>query len=91
MKSTSIKSFLILVFILTSSFVFAAEKQSYKIKGMHCSSCVRTIKASICKLPGMKNCKVKLGEISFEVKGDKQYTLTELNEILKTKGSYELY
>lgn len=91
MKTKIIILSLFIGFNFLSNSLLAAEKQSYKVKGMHCGGCVRTIKASICELPGMKNCSVKLGEITFEMTGEKKYSLPELNKILKTKGEYELY
>lgn len=59
------------LFVLTLFFISTvtyAKNYSIEIKGMHCNSCSKIIKAKLCALPQLKKCDVTLGKatLSFE-------------------------
>lgn len=55
--------------ILTTLTLFAlnaqAETKTYSVEGMTCGNCVKKVKAQVCKIPGVTDCKVDVGQVSL--------------------------
>ncbi len=71
---TSIYSIVLTTFLLVTAKAFAEKEQmvTLHVKGMHCSSCVKTLTKKVCKDFSLNSCEVKLtnkknelGEINF--------------------------
>lgn len=41
-----------------------AESKTYNVGGMTCGSCVKAVKAQVCKLPGIETCEVEVGKVT---------------------------
>lgn len=64
--------------------------KTYKIKGMHCASCVSLIQKKISKIPGVESCSVGLAsEKATIVFSDKVLPMQELNSVI-TPFEYSL-
>lgn len=64
--------------------------KTYKIKGMHCASCVSLIQKKISKIPGVESCSVGLAsEKATVVFSDKILPMQDLNSAI-TPFAYSL-
>lgn len=60
---------LILAALLSLSSVgFAAETLDFKIKGMTCNSCVKSVKKKICQSENIAKCEVEVGHAKITAK-----------------------
>jgi copper chaperone CopZ len=55
----------LLVLLSVFSFFTMAETFEYKVEGMTCSSCQKTVKSAVCKVPGIKTCDVQVGTMKL--------------------------
>lgn len=47
-----------------------AETKSYTMSGMTCGSCVKSVSAQVCKLPGVEKCEVDINKMTLTGKLD---------------------
>ncbi|HRO67952.1 MAG TPA: heavy-metal-associated domain-containing protein [Pseudobdellovibrionaceae bacterium] len=58
-------------FMLVALVAFAlpllvrAETKTYTLDGMTCGSCVKSVKAQVCKLPGVETCEVEINKVTL--------------------------
>lgn len=45
-----------------------AGPSTYKVSGMTCGSCVKAVKAKVCKLEGVEKCEVTIGKVILTAK-----------------------
>jgi len=63
------------------------EKQIYKVEGMSCASCARSVESIIAKLPGVDPASVNYANASLTIELDpKKVTYKELNESISFAG-----
>lgn len=43
----------------------SAETKTYKLDGMSCGGCVKSVKMKVCQLPGVETCNVSVGEMTL--------------------------
>lgn len=43
----------------------SAESKVYTLDGMTCQSCVKSVTAQVCKLPGVETCKVEINKVTL--------------------------
>jgi copper chaperone CopZ len=82
-------------FLSLTFFLFPVSAQTssvikHSVKGMHCGSCAKAIEKQVCALPEVKNCKVSVGEISYEVKEGQNVSSEKIQELLTKAGKYTL-
>ncbi|MBX3042008.1 MAG: heavy-metal-associated domain-containing protein [Bdellovibrionaceae bacterium] len=72
--------------VLVMPFSTLAETKTYTLEGMTCQSCVKSVKAQVCKIPGLDTCEVELNKVTLSGK-----TLDEkLIESAITKAGYSI-
>ena len=65
-----------------------AADYEYKIKGMHCGGCVKSIKAKVCKLEGIEKCEVAVGSLKISTKDPVVFTPEQIQDALSKAGEY---
>ncbi len=62
--------------------------QIFKINGMHCNSCVNRIQTRMAKEEGIQDVEVTLQPPQMRLQGNKQFSLTALNNLLGQIGAF---
>ncbi|MCX7977622.1 MAG: heavy-metal-associated domain-containing protein, partial [Bdellovibrionaceae bacterium] len=58
----------------------------YKIEGMTCGSCVRAVKKSVCKLPGINKCEVEVGSLTLDFTPGQGPSEADIEKAVKAAG-----
>ena len=64
--------------------------QQYQISGLHCDGCVKTVTNTLESRDEIQSATVSLADNTASVQAELPLDLNTLNEILKTKGNYQL-
>lgn len=82
----------LLNFAFFTNFSLAETTKTIKhaVKGMHCESCAKAIEKQVCARPELTNCKVSVGEISYELKQGQSLSSEKVQELLSKAGKYTL-
>lgn len=86
MRSYSAKFSLILITLLTlglSSSICLAETANFKVTGMTCQACVKSVKAHVCGLKGVKKCEVEIGKVVLTPKDGQTIDRKEVAKAIK--------
>jgi copper chaperone CopZ len=67
-----------------------AETADFKISGMTCGSCVKAIKAGVCKTEGLVKCDVKVGEMHIETAAGVKIDEAKFTELVAKAGDYKV-
>ncbi|MCE3011285.1 MAG: heavy-metal-associated domain-containing protein [Proteobacteria bacterium] len=65
-----------------------AETAKMEISGMTCGGCVKAIKAKVCKIEGLADCKVDVGSMELVSKEGTKIDLKKVEELVKSAGDY---
>ncbi|WP_413288219.1 heavy-metal-associated domain-containing protein [Bdellovibrio sp. HCB337] len=76
-----------LLILPISSF---AETTTYDVTGMTCNSCVKAIKAQVCKMDGIEKCEVSLGKIMLSTKEGITLNEQSVKEAVGRAGDYKV-
>ncbi len=76
--------------LFTFPFSANAADYEYKIKGMHCGGCVKSIKAKVCKLEGIEKCEVAVGSLKISTKDPIVFTPEQIQDALSKAGEYTI-
>lgn len=81
---------------IAASFAMA-EASTYNVQGMHCAACQSAIESKVCKMDGLKSCKVEVtdkkkqtGKIVLETADGKPVEASKIQELLTAAGEYKL-
>lgn len=85
-----VSSLLNFSFLISFSLAETTKTIKHAVKGMHCESCAKAIEKQICKQPELTNCKVSVGEISYELKTGQSISNEKIQELLSKAGKYTL-
>ena len=80
--------------LILLSFVFSqialADATTYNVEGMHCGSCVKAIKAQVCKIDGLETCEVSLGKVVISPKTGINITQDQIQAAMAKAGEYKI-
>jgi copper chaperone CopZ len=83
------KKALIIASLFFSQAVLA-ESTTYNVEGMHCGSCVKAIKAQVCKMDGLESCDVSLGKVIVAPKAGVTITQDQIQAAISKAGEYKV-
>jgi copper chaperone CopZ len=90
------KSLILLGALATSTLAFAGTT-TYDVKGMHCGECQAAVEAKVCKMEGVKTCKVELidkkkemGKITLTTEDTVKITPVQVDELISSAGDYHV-
>jgi copper chaperone CopZ len=83
------KYILIIVSLFFSAAVFG-EATTFNVEGMHCGSCVKAIKAQVCKIEGLETCEVSLGKVVISPKTGINITQDQIQAAMTKAGEYKI-
>lgn len=88
------KSMILMGALLVSSFAMA-ESSTYQVKGMHCGACAKSIEEKVCKMEGVKTCKVemvdakkRMGKVTLETEEGKTLDAKKVEELVTSAGDF---
>lgn len=67
-----------------------AEPTTYNVDGMHCGSCVKAIKAQVCKMDGLESCDVSMGKVIVTPKAGVSITQDQIQAAISKAGEYKV-
>ena len=67
-----------------------AETTTYDVAGMTCSSCVKMIKATVCKTEGVEKCDVSIGKVVITTKPGTTIDEQKIKEAVVRAGDYKV-
>ncbi|MFN7453967.1 MAG: heavy-metal-associated domain-containing protein [Pseudobdellovibrionaceae bacterium] len=77
-----------LILSLFLSLPAFAETAKMEISGMTCGSCVKAVKAKVCKMEGLAECKVDVGSLELISKDGSKIDVKKVEELVKSAGDY---
>lgn len=80
---------LIPVLMLLPLFSFA-ETISYDVSGMTCNSCVKALKAQVCKIEGLEKCDISIGKMTLSTKAGTSLNDQKVREAVSRAGDYKI-
>lgn len=83
------KKALIFATLLLSQAVLA-ETITYDVKGMHCGSCAKAIKAEVCKMDGLEKCDVTIGKVVISPKTGVTISQDQIQAAISKAGEYKV-
>lgn len=75
--------------VVAPLFAFA-ETATYDVSGMTCNSCVKAIKAQVCKMDGVEKCDVSIGKIVLSTKEGVSLDEQKVKEAVSRAGEYKV-
>ncbi len=93
---------LLIASITTATLLLAglsamAETATYKVKGMHCGACAKSIEETVCKMEGVTECKAKLtnakkqqGELVLTTAEGTAIDFKKVEELVSQAGDYKV-
>ena len=86
----------ILTALILSSLA-QAETATYQIKGMHCGGCAMAIESHVCKMEGVKSCKVELtnakkemGQVTLATEDGMAIDALKVEQLVSAAGDYHI-
>jgi mercuric ion binding protein len=80
--------------ILVASFLFPAfafaEASTYTVSGMTCKTCVKAVKAKVCKIEGVEKCEVSIGKVVLTPKAGATLKDLEVSQAIEKAGEYKV-
>ena len=80
---------------LSASALADTAATTYDVKGMHCGACAQLIESKVCKMEGVKTCKVELtnpkkemGKVTMTMEDGKQPDAVAIQKMLAEAGDY---
>lgn len=67
-----------------------AETITYNVEGMHCGSCVKSIKAQVCKMDGIEKCDVSVGKVVISTKEGVSISQDQIQSAVSKAGEYKI-
>jgi len=67
-----------------------AETNTYEVSGMTCNSCVKALKAQVCKLDGIEKCDITIGKMVLSSKAGTPLNETKIKEAVAHAGDYKV-
>ena len=67
-----------------------AETATYDVSGMTCNSCVKAIKASVCKTEGIEKCDVTIGKLVISTKPGVVVDEQKIKDAVVRAGDYKV-
>lgn len=83
------KKALILASLFVSQIALAGAT-TYNVEGMHCGSCVKAIKAQVCKMDGLDACEVSLGKVMITPKTGVSISQEQIQAAMAKAGEYKI-
>lgn len=83
------KKTLILISLFVSQLALA-DATTYNVEGMHCGSCVKAIKAQVCKIEGLETCEVSLGKVVISPKTGINISQDQIQAAMAKAGEYKI-
>ncbi|UOF02572.1 heavy-metal-associated domain-containing protein [Bdellovibrio reynosensis] len=83
------KKALVLAALLFAQISFA-ETTTYKVEGMHCGSCAKSIKAHVCKMEGLEKCEVSVGKVVISPKAGVIIPQEKIQAEMSKAGDYKI-
>ncbi len=83
------KSLAAVLAILFPLFALAAPS-TYNVSGMTCGSCVKAVKAQVCKLDGVEKCEVKIGKVVLTPKAGFTLDDKKISAAVEKAGEYKV-
>jgi len=77
----------VLMMFPTLSF---AETTSYEVSGMTCNSCVKALKAKVCKLEGVDKCEVSVGKMILTPKAGVSLDEQKVKDAVTSAGDFKV-
>lgn len=85
------KSIILALTMVISASVFA-ETQTFEVKGMSCSNCVKKVVSKVCANGTFAKCDVQVGQITVETKPGQKIDVAQLKKDVSSAGDeYEKY
>jgi copper chaperone CopZ len=89
------------LFVAISALVFSfsalAEPTTFKVRGMHCGACAKSIEEKVCKMEGVATCSAKLtnakkkqGELTIEMAEGKTLDAGLMSKLVSEAGDYTI-
>ncbi|MBV2167127.1 MAG: heavy-metal-associated domain-containing protein [Bdellovibrio sp.] len=82
------KAFIIATLLISQTAL--AETITYNIEGMHCNSCVRSIKAQVCNMEGLEKCDVSMGKLVISPKTGINISQDQIQAAVTKAGEYKI-
>ncbi len=76
-----------ILFFASAAF---AEPTTYDVEGMHCGSCVKAIKARVCKMDGLESCDVTMGKVVVTPKSGVTISQDQIQAAISKAGEYKI-
>lgn len=76
-----------ILFFASAAF---AESATYNVEGMHCGSCVKAIKAQVCKMDGLESCDVSMGKVIVAPKSGVTISQDQIQAAISKAGEYKI-
>lgn len=87
------------IFLALSALVFSfsalADTATFKVKGMHCGACAKSIEEKVCKMEGVTSCSAKLtnakkkqGELSITTADGQAIDPDAISKLVGEAGDY---
>lgn len=67
-----------------------ADTYSYDVTRMTCNSCVKAIKAQVCKLENVETCDVTIGKVVLKSKTGSKLDFAKIQEAVTRAGEYQI-
>ena len=84
----SLIKFIATTLLVVLPLTATAADYEYKIKGMHCGGCVKSIKAKVCNMEGIEKCEVAIGSLKISTKDPVVFTQEQIQDALSKAGEY---
>lgn len=75
---------------LLFSQIALADATTYNVEGMHCGSCVKAIKAQVCKMDGLESCDVTMGKVVISPKTGVSISQDQIQAAISKAGEYKV-
>jgi mercuric ion binding protein len=77
------------VLMILPTFAFA-ETTTYEVSGMTCNSCVKALKAKVCKLDGVEKCEISVGKMILTPKAGATLDQQKVSEAVTSAGAFKV-
>lgn len=67
-----------------------ADTTTYNVTGMTCNSCVKAIKAQVCKIEGLESCEVSVGKVILSTKAGVTVNEQAVKDAVERAGDYKV-
>lgn len=84
------KSKFLIVLLASLPLIAMAEEVEYKVKGMTCSACIKSIRKSLCDSNKFEVCKVEFSRVVLKAKENQTIDKQQVENLLKEAGDYSI-